>query len=537
MSGEPKEKLPPGWAWATIENLFWPMEDGRLLHQGWSPQCEKIPAPTDEDWGVLKTTAIQAGAFLYQHNKKLPARLTPRPKNEVKPGDLLLTCAGPRSRCGVACLVRGTRPRLMISGKMYRFRVSPDDFDSRYLEAYLLTPAAQAAIDKMKTGGNDSGLNLTHSRFRPLSVPVAPLNEQRRIMDAAEELLSDLDAGMAAFERVQAKLKQYRTAVLKAAAEGTLTAEWRKEHPATESAEDFLSRILAERRRRWEEIQLQKFKDAGKEPPKNWKAKYKEPSKPTSDDLSPVPNSWCRATLDQLIFGTINGFGKRKQMEGVPHIVLRLADIEEGNVTLKQVRRVNCTDAQVERFSLSPNDLIIIRVNGSEDLVGRLILIGVLPEKVLFCDHFMRATIAMPELATWIRLNGDTQHFRHYVDRHKVSSAGQNTVNQGLLSLSIPLPPAEEQIAIVEAIEEQFSVIDHLETELAKKLSSALALRQSILRHAFTGQLVPQDPGDEPADELLKRIASERAKCLELIRATKQAPAKGRRKRTATKKS
>ena len=193
-------KLPKGWGEATIEDLFWPLEDGRTLHQGWSPQCEKTPASTDADWGVLKTTAIQAGAFLPEHNKELPKGREPRPHIEVKKGDLLITCAGPRVRCGVACLVRHTRPRLMMSGKMYRFRVSPDHIDARYLEAFLLTPRATAAIDKMKTGGSDSGLNLTHNRFRPLPVPVAPLKEQTRIADKLDELLSDLDAGVAALE-------------------------------------------------------------------------------------------------------------------------------------------------------------------------------------------------------------------------------------------------------------------------------------------------------------------------------------------------
>ena len=112
MSEEKEQQLPSGWALAPIEDLFWPLEDGRTLHQGWSPLCEKTPASTDEDWGVLKTTAIQAGAFLPQHNKHLPKHLTPRPQTEVKAGDILITCAGPRVRCGVACMVRHTRPRL-----------------------------------------------------------------------------------------------------------------------------------------------------------------------------------------------------------------------------------------------------------------------------------------------------------------------------------------------------------------------------------------------------------------------------------------
>jgi hypothetical protein len=76
--------------------------------------------------------------------------------------------------------------------------------------------------------------------------------------------------------------------------------------------------------------------------------------------------------------------------------------------------------------------------------------------------------------------------------------------------LPLALPPTDEQEIVVEAVEEQFSIIDHLEADIGAKLENAQALRQSILRHAFAGKLVPQDPNDEPASELLKRIAAER---------------------------
>jgi type I restriction enzyme, S subunit len=90
-------------------------------------------------------------------------------------------------------------------------------------------------------------------------------------------------------------------------------------------------------------------------------------------------------------------------------------------------------------------------------------------------------------------------------------TVGQANVNGTKLAAFVfPLPPLPEQEAIVETVEDQLSVIDHLETDLDAKLKNAQALRHGILRHAFTGQLVPQDPNDEPASELLKRIAAER---------------------------
>lgn len=527
MSKAKGQQLPPGWAMAPIEDLFWPLEDGRTLHQGWSPLCEKTPAPTDEDWGVLKTTAIQAGAFLPQHNKHLPKHLTPRPQTEVKTGDILITCAGPRVRCGVTCMVRHTRPRLMMSGKMYRFRVSPDDMDARYLEAFLLTPKATSAIDKMKTGGSDSGLNLTHDRFRPLPVPVAPLNEQRRIMDTVEELTSDLDAGVAALERVQTKLKHYRAAVLKAAVEGALTAEWRAQQPATEPASALLTRILAERRRRWEEAQLKKFKEAGKAPPKDWKAKYKEPAAPDTSKLPSLPENWCWVSLDQIAWSAGYGTSEkcRETSEGLA--VLRIPNIICGNLDVTNLKYAPSEYHESEEELVSVGDLLIVRTNGSRTLIGRGAVIRKEPaQRFSFASYLIRLRLVpQAPLLNWVSLLWDCSQVRQWIEKRAATSAGQHNISLSVLeTLVIPLPPEAEQIELTDCLEDQLSVIEHLEADLEAKLKSAQALRQSILRHAFTGQLVPQDPKDEPAAELLKRIAAQREELARQAQAAKTKP-------------
>lgn len=174
--------IPESTKRVRIEDVLVPLEDGRKIHQGWSPQCEKGPSSSDQAWGVLKTTSIQANEFFPEHNKLLPPTLQPRPLLEVKPGDILITCAGPRSRCGVSCLVEETRKRLIISGKMYRFRTRPEIMLPEYLVYFLQSEEATSAIDSMKTGGNESGLNLTHERFRQLSIPLVPLEQQRNVV-------------------------------------------------------------------------------------------------------------------------------------------------------------------------------------------------------------------------------------------------------------------------------------------------------------------------------------------------------------------
>jgi len=193
-------------SWTTLGEVLAPLTKRSPLQQGWSPQCETHPAG-EGSWGVLKTTSIQAGHFLGEANKQLPANLDPRPALEVLPGDLLITCAGPRSRCGVPTLVRSTRSRLMISGKMYRFRTI-ETMDPRFLELYLLSSEAQRLIDSMKTGISESGLNLTKARFLALPVPIAPMDEQRQIVEILEDHLSRLDAANTAIRRAALRVRQ-----------------------------------------------------------------------------------------------------------------------------------------------------------------------------------------------------------------------------------------------------------------------------------------------------------------------------------------
>ena len=218
-----EQKTKEGWSKVPIAELFAEQDNGVKLGQGWSPQCLKVPSPSENVWGVLKTTAIQAGYFLEEQNKQLPDTLKPRTNLEVKKGDILITCAGPRNRCGVACLVRKTRKKLIISGKMYRFRLDEKKAIPEYIEAFLQTREAWDAIDKMKTGISDSGLNLTHSRFKQLEIPIPSVKEQKAVIEKIDELLSDLENGKQQLETAQQQLKVYRHSLMKWAFDGRLT--------------------------------------------------------------------------------------------------------------------------------------------------------------------------------------------------------------------------------------------------------------------------------------------------------------------------
>lgn len=349
-----------------------------------------------------------------------------------------------------------------------------------------------------------------------------PRREQQRIADTLDELLSDLDAGVAALERVRAKLKHYRAAVLKAAVEGTLTAEWRRQHPATETADALLTRILAERRHRWEQAQLAKFEAAGKAPPKDWKAKYVEPVAPDTAGLPELPREWRWSSLDQL--GKLDRGRSKHRPRDAPHLYdgpypfIQTGDVRRASQYVRSHSQTY-SEAGLLQSKLWPEGTLCITI------AANIAEAAILAYPACFPDSIVGALL--PEQLVSARfVLSFINHARSRISAYASATAQKNINNEILRAIAIPLPPIFEQAAIVEAVEDQLSVIDHLERDLDARLASAQSLRQSILRHAFSGQLVPQDPNDEPASELLKRIAAERDERARVMRAAKQAKPK-----------
>jgi type I restriction enzyme S subunit len=209
-----------------------------------------------------------------------------------------------------------------------------------------------------------------------------------------------------------------------------------------------------------------------------------------SADLDQLPEGWAWVELIDLIQGSLNGYGKRKQDAGEPTIVLRLADILGQEVSLANPRRVNSTVGEVEKYRLKPGDLLTIRVNGSPDLVGRLIHFLGAKEPVLFCDHFIRVRLVPGVIAKLVRLYGDSPAFRWHVETTKVSSAGQNTISQEALARArIPLPPLSEQLRIVAKVEALLARVNAARQRLARGPMILKRFRQSVLTAACSGRL------------------------------------------------
>lgn len=403
----------------------------------------------------------------------------------------------------------------MLSGKMYRFRAREEVVDPRYLEAYLLGSSAQSAIDRMKTGISDSGLNLTHGRFAKLSVVLAPLPEQHRIVSALESYLTRLDDAVATLDRVQRNLTRYRASVLKAAVEGRLVpteAELaRAEGRSYESASALLTRILAERRWRWEEAELAKMTAKGRAPKDDkWRAKYEEPVAPDTTELRELPEGWCWASVDQVLAMPLaNGRSVKTAATGFP--VLRLTALQDGRIDLSEHKIGAWTANDAEAFLVQEGDFLVARGNGSIRLVGVGGLVHSLSDSVAFPDTMIRFRLCQGVAPRLFSHVWNSRAVRSQLEPKAKTTAGIYKVNQSdLASCVIPLQPEAEQRRIQAEIERLFSVAE-AGVELSARSSTSLTrLRQSVLKWAFEGRLADQDPTDEPASALLARIRAER---------------------------
>ena len=346
-----------------------------------------------------------------------------------------------------------------------------------------------------------------------------PRAEQTRIVEKLEELLSDLDAGVAELKAAQRKLAQYRQSLLKAAVEGALTADWRAAHMQTgkpqETGTELLQRILTERRTRWEASQLAKFAEQGKTPLKGWQAKYKEPEAPVDTVGLMYPFGWVTTGFEQIADGLPHSlkagpFGSALKKEfyvpsgykiyGQEQVIRGDSSYGDYFISVEKFE-------QLSSCEVKPGDVLISLVGTT----GKVLVLpddaepGIINPRLLKISvtrnhvdpHFVKVFLESPITRTFFK--GESH------------GGTMEILNLGILKqLPIPLPPIDEQKAIVEVLSAQLDELDSQDEAITRGLRFSVAQRKNILKAAFAGQLVPQDPNDEPASALLERIRAER---------------------------
>ena len=485
MSATREPSLPRGWSQAKISDVA-------LVAMGQSPPSSTYNASGE---GLPFFQGKADFGDLYPNVRVW----CDAPSRTAKKDDILLSVRAPvgstnlaPSACSIGRGLAAVRPEKGVSLRflLYAFRRFADDLDAR----------GTGTTFKAVSGGV----------VRDFCIPIPPVAEQVRIANRVDDVFADLNAGIDTLRRCQEKLARYRASVLKAAVEGDLTAAWRNEHPDVEPASKLLQHILVERRQRWEQEQLRTYAEKGKAPPKNWKAKYKEPVAPEADSPS-LPRTWCCATVSQCASAIEYGSSAKAHADSTGTPVLRMGNISpDGRIVLDDLKYLPTSHPALASLRLRAGDLLFNRTNSS-DLVGKTAIYSGEPPLCTFASYLIRVRplAGLRPRFLMYALNGPLG--RQWIKRVASQTVGQANVNgTKLAAFTFPLPPLAEQDAAITAAEAQLSAINDAVADVDAKVKKAGVLRQSILHSAFTGNLLPQDPSDEPASELLERIADER---------------------------
>ncbi|OPY66214.1 MAG: Type-1 restriction enzyme EcoKI specificity protein [Syntrophorhabdus sp. PtaU1.Bin050] len=446
--------LPEGWATCTLIDVS--EGENAIVDGPFGSNLKNSDYVEDSINGVpVLTTKNLEGDYSDQTVRFISKEKFERLKrSQVNPGDILVAKIGSIGKTGIYPK-RGRTA--IIPANLLKFTVSKE-IVFKYVYYYINSLGFQNKIKAISTATAQPAFNVT--KFRLLEIPFPPLTEQHRIVAKIEELFSSLDKGVESLKTAQQQLKVHRQAVLKRAFEGKLT----------------------------------NGNVADGELPKEWK--------------------WI--TIREVAFSMKNGIYKPPNVYSSKGAAcLRMYyNIGDGKILWFNVKRMNLNEKDIKEYELLEGDLLVNRVN-SRELVGKTAYVTSFDESVVYESKNIRLRLkevcSGKYLNYWFLLSANK-----YFTSNAQQTVGMASINQKQLGdFKFPIPPTiQEQNRIVSEIESRLSVCDKIEETINNALKEAESLRQSILKKAFEGKLVSQDPNDEPASILLDRIRKERAKTL-----------------------
>ncbi|MCP3905576.1 MAG: hypothetical protein GY715_18270 [Planctomycetes bacterium] len=518
--------LPHGWASATLEDL------SDIIRGITFPASAKLPGPAQGAVVCLRTSNVQR-LLEYEDVLYIPESFVKRDEQWLQAGDTVISMANSYELVGKVAFADKPPAATTIGGFISIIRPA-SGIVPRLLYLQLGSILVQELMRK-KASHTVNISNLSSRSIRPTPLAIPPAAEQGRIVTAADSYLSRVDDAVATLERVQRHLERYRAAVLKGAVEGRLVpteAELaRAEGRDYEPASALLERILGERRRQW-------ANDIAARIPRGKAKKFKPPKEVGQERLPDLPDGWCWAAVAQLgepdeqtvLTGPFGSMLGRDDFvpAGVP--LLTIGCLTSSALRLDKANYITEKKAhELSRYRTVAGDLLFSRSAS----VGRVGLVTEELEGAVINYHLMRLRLATTVI--------NPQYFVHYVRGAAVVQEYLRGVNHGatrdgintreLLGMPVALPPRPEQDRIAQEADRQTTVIHATHDDALRIDARIQRLRQSILKWAFEGKLVDQDPNDEPASVLLERIQAECA----AQKTTKKKPA--RRKRTRAKVS
>jgi type I restriction enzyme S subunit len=420
--------------------------------------------------------------------------------------------------------------------------VPTEAISNEFLYYFLL--AEKQKLIKAGKGGAQPNISQSIVKEWPINLP--PFPEQHRIVAKIEELFSELDKGIENLKTAQSQLKVYRQALLKHAFEGKLTAQWRAERHAKqsvapakagaqplndmdsrlppafarvtgndkplESADTLLKRIQQERAQRYQQ-QLADWEASGKQGSKPKPPKTLPPL--SAEELAELPElpegwGWFRLVDFSDISGGLTKNQKRSSLP-IKRPFLRVGNVYANRLELEDMHETGISEAEIERVTLAKGDILVVEGNGSVDQIGRVAIWNGAIDGCVHQNHLIKARPFNLVRSEFILHFLMSELGRKFIVRSASSTSGLHTLSISKVeSLFVPLCEIEEQDILLSELSSKLSLADQLDQTITTALQQAEALRQSILKKAFSGQLVPQDPNDEPASELLARIRAER---------------------------
>ena len=506
--------LPVGWSRPALAEL---VVDVVAVNPGSDPEapiCYIDIGAIDSATGTVATSKIISG-------RDAPSRARQR----IKTGDVLFSLVRPGLRA-IASVPALTNP---VASTGFCVLSAASGVEPRFLYHWVRNEEFLRAVVALQRG-------VSYPAVRALdllrqAVPLAPSLEQAKIVERLEALLSNLDAGVAELHAAQRKLTVYRQSVLKAAVEGGLTAGWRDEPRAgdstgPETGEQLLQRILVERRLHWEAKQLALSKQHGKAQAKDWKSRYVEPVALDVTALPGLPDGWVWASLGQLLYELHSGAATTSGRDVTPFPVLKSSAVRAGVVDFAAVNYLQASQSERQDNYLAPGDVLITRLSGSIDYVGCCAVVGALPVAgIQYPDRIFCGKLppSLQWLGDWLVICFAGAHVRRRIELATKSGAGHKRISLGdLHPMPIPLPPPAEIAQLIMQTGAHLQSLALLAADVERGLRLAAAQRRNLLKCAFSGQLVPQDPADEPACALLARIQA--ARVARAAKATAQAP-------------
>ncbi|MCK6515672.1 restriction endonuclease subunit S [Myxococcota bacterium] len=434
--------------------------------------------PESKGVRVFTLTAVTKADFGEQNTKRSVLSDEDVQGIWAEPDDIFIQRSNTPELVGTAAIYNGPRGFAVYPDLLTRVRTN-DSLRPRYLVLYLRSSWVRQYFQTNARGISGSMPKVSHQTINELPVPVPSLPEQDRIVAAIEAHFSRLDAAEQGLKRVQAKLKHARASVLKAAVEGRLVpseaALARAEGRRYEPASALLARVLVERRARWAE--------------RGERGKYKEPVAPETEGLPELPEGWALGTVDAVCANIVDCPHSTPERVPSGRLCARTTQFRPGFLDLSEPEFV--TEAtyyeRISRLKPEPGDVLYSREGG---ILG---IACAVPNGVELClgqrMMLMRASGVIYSRYLMLVLNSS---MTLSVVRRLISGSAAPHINvRDIRAFVVPLPPLAEQARIVAEVDRRLSVLDQVEALVGRSLTRCASLRQSILKRAFEGRLVP----------------------------------------------